>query len=125
MKINRKHFEKHIIAQHDDEDYSESGYAVTVDGDHAGIFWYSHCSCYGTWGAISGNDDYSWDNTPPPDRDVKPVWEGTVAELVSLASRKADPAMPERAAMEEDSDYDHLMNVYGQVLAWHQSRSKQ
>ena len=118
MKINRNYFEKHIVAQHDDEDYSESGYAVCWFPDQTcAIFNYSHCSCFGTWESISNHDDYSYDDSnPPEDRDVTPVWEGTSAQLIELARNKSDPAMPGRIANKNDSDYDHLMAVYEQIL---------
>jgi hypothetical protein len=45
-------------------------------------------------------------------------WIGTPAELVAMAQRNADPDMPARTANLEDSDYDHLQEVYKQVLAW-------
>jgi len=119
MKINIKVFEKSIIAQDDDCDYDESGYVACVFEDgSAAIFNYSHCSCYGTWEALSGQSDYYWaeDTTEPEDREIHPVWEGRKEELYVLAKAKMDPSHPGRPASEEDYDYDHLMKVYKQVL---------
>jgi hypothetical protein len=33
-----------------------------------------------------------------------------------MAERKADPAVPERESQPGDSDYDHLMVVYKEVI---------
>ena len=90
----------YVIAQDDDCDYSESGYVAVVKDGQAALGSYSHCSCYGTWETVG------WD------------WEGTVAELVDLARRKADPIMPTREADAGDHDYDHLMRVYEQIISW-------
>jgi hypothetical protein len=111
VKLNRLEFEASVIAQDDDEDYSESGYVAIVKDGVAAIFDYSHCSCFGTWEAIT-------DERGSDDLEVTPVWSGSVGELVAMAIRGMDPHMPERAASEGDRDYDHLMSVYQQVIAW-------
>lgn len=100
-------FVSHVIAQDDDQDYSESGYVAVRKDDWAAIAKYSHCSCYGTWDSLT-------------DRTGKPAWdwEGTPGELVGMAIRMADPCMPDRVADEKDYDYDHLVKVYQQVLDW-------
>lgn len=106
-------FSDSIIAQDDDEDYSESGYVVVRIGDWCAIARYGHCSCFGTWASITGGgiSDSEGDTDPQWD------WQGTHAQLLDMARRTADPSMPERAADPEDSDYDHLQKVYQQVLA--------
>ena len=98
-----------IIAQDDDNDYSESGWVVIKDNkeNKYAIGRYSHCSCYGTWSAIA-----DWD------------WVGTLRSLLKLARNKLDPNMPERKADPEDYDYNHLMNVYNQVLEWDKNRKE-
>lgn len=118
MLINRKLFEQNTIAQHDDQDYSESGYAmVKVDEDHFCLFRYSHCSCYETWEALSGYSDYeAYDETVEvQNRQVTPDWEGTTEEMLALVNGNFDPAMPSRVANPDDYDYDHLMEVYKQI----------
>jgi len=123
MKINRKLFEQSIIAQDDDQDYSESGYVACVIEDRAYLFHYSHCSCFGTWEAISNYDDGYWDNTPE-DREISAAWEGSVKDLIYLAATKADPAMPERESTPEDYDHDHLMAVYDQILTHYKAKEQ-
>lgn len=123
MKLTRREFEDAIVAQADDNDFSESGYAVCVfPGDKAAIFNYDHCSCYGTWEDLTAtyangyteDDHYDhWDLS----LEAKTTWEGTLQELIGMAERCADPAMPERKATEEDYDYKHLVAVYARVLA--------
>jgi hypothetical protein len=102
-----------IIAQHDDEDYQESGYVIVNIGDWYALSRYGHCSCFGTWADLTGGgisddegpDDPRWD------------WQGTREQLLDMATRRADPAMPDRNADPKDYDYDHLVNVYDQILA--------
>jgi len=106
-------FESAIIAQDDDDDYEESGYVAVVAGEFAALTAYSHCSCYGTWTAICGSDYSSADITKQ-----QWDWQGTPDELVSMAVRDADPVVTERKADDADCDYDHLSEVYKQVIAW-------
>ena len=118
MKINKRNFEKAIVAQDDDCDYSESGYVACIfPDDTAGIFHYSHCSCFGTWEALSGYGDYSFDDEPLEEREVHAVWTGTKEELYRLAENKRDPSYPTRESIEDDYDHDHLMKVYAQLLS--------
>jgi hypothetical protein len=105
-------FEKSIIAQDDDNDYSESGWVAVVVDNWAAISRYSHCSCFGTW------DDLTDECSSNPRWD----WQGTVEQLVKMAQNCADPAMPKREANKEDYDYDHLSEVYRQVLEWDKKR---
>ena len=106
-------FRNHIVAQDDDCDYDESGWVAVVKNDVAGLAKYSHCSCFGTWTALhggsysdSGGQNIVWD------------WIGSLKNLIKMAQRNADPHMPERTACPEDYDYDHLQQVYQQVLKW-------
>jgi uncharacterized protein (TIGR02996 family) len=105
-------FQKSIVAQDDDNDYDESGYVVVRVGDWCAMARYSHCSCYGTWASITGGgiSDSEGPNHPCWD------WQGTWEKLLDMANRKADPAMPDRGADPSDYDYDHLCNVYQQIL---------
>lgn len=105
-------FEQSVIAQDDDNDYSESGYVAVRVGDKCAIARYSHCSCYGTWASITGGGiaDDEGPNEPAWD------WQGTYAELLDMARRVADPVMPGREAAKDDYDYDHLVAMYGQIL---------
>lgn len=111
-------FSNSIIAQHDDCDYQESGWVAVVIEDWAALTRYGHCSCYDTWASITGGgiSDDEGPNEPRWD------WEGSPKELIQLAINKKDPALPERTASEEDYDYDHLMNVYTQILDWAKHR---
>jgi len=104
----RDEFIDAVIAQDDDNDYDESGYVAVVIGDEAALSKYGHCSCYDTWDDLTGNGSPRWD------------WTGTVEELVQLARGKKDPSLPERTAMSKDYDYDHLMEVYRQIIEWHE-----
>lgn len=105
------------IAQDDDSDYEESGYIAVYDGKKCALARYGHCSCYGTWTALAGgtysnpgNGAITWD------------WIGTKRQLLKMAKEKLDPHAPfgTRKADEKDYDYDHLMNVYQQILEWHE-----
>jgi hypothetical protein len=116
---DREKFQNCIIAQDDTNDYDESGYVAVVDGDFAAISRYGHCSCYGTWTAICGGGICSSGDTGTPEWD----WTGTVAELLDMAERCADPAMPARTANSEDCDYGYLVNVYSQIKDWAKKRS--
>lgn len=110
--LTKESFREHIIAQHDDEDYDEGGYVAVVAGKDAALAQYHHCSCFGTTSDL-------WDDGKAR---MKWTWVGTVKEMVAMAEVKRDPAMPDRVANPEDSDYDHLMEVYAQVLKWAQGR---
>jgi len=108
-------FEEFTIAQADDEDYQESGYVAAVRDGVAYLSSYSHCSCYGTFDALCGGGISDWfDEEGDPQWD----WTGSVDELVAMAKRCADPSMPEREATSGDCDYDHLQDVYNQILSW-------
>lgn len=117
--MTREEFEASIIGQDDDEDYDESGYVAGVLPEGvAYIGRYSHCSCYGTFESLCGggvSDSYT-EGTPTFD------WSGDPDEMVRMANRKADPAMPIRSANPADHDYDHLCKVYEQILEWNQKR---
>lgn len=104
VKTARDIFRDSIIAQDDDDDYSESGYVAVVIGDWDALARYSHCSCNDTWEYIESD---GWD------------WSGTVSELLKLAKNKLDPSVKDRKSSPEDCDYDHLMNVYSEILSWH------
>lgn len=110
-KGERTRFEQAIIAQDDDHDYQESGWVAVQIGNWCALAQYAHCSCYGTWAAITGGG-ISDDEGPS---DPMWNWEGTYEELMSMALERRDPAMPDRIANPEDYDYDHLMNVYDQL----------
>jgi hypothetical protein len=116
--MTRDEFEAAIIAQDDDKDYSESGWVAWVIGDKAYLGRYSHCSCFDTFDALCGGgiSDHFDEGAVICD------WHGTVAELIDLAIRRADPAFPTRAANERDYDWDHLLAVYSQVLEWNRKR---
>lgn len=101
-----------VVGQDDDNDYSESGYIAFIYEGKAYITNYRHCSCYGTADVIFTSSEFL------PDKIPVLCWGGTVDEMVEMAKRKADPDRPERTMMEEDFDYDHLMNVYDQIIAW-------
>lgn len=100
------------IAQDDDNDYEESGYIVARRGEQVGIARYSHNSCYDTFDVLANTDgelnrsgQISW------------LWVGPLSELVLMAKRRADPALPERTADPKDYDYDHLVAVYEVIIA--------
>lgn len=113
VKLDRDAFEASIIAQHDDEDYDESGYVAFVVGKTAYIARYSHCSCFGTWTALDRSD-----HSIRGGGNLIYEWSGTVIQLISMARKKMDPALTGRVASPEDNDYDHLMAVYEQVIEW-------
>lgn len=119
-EMTREDFRKMIIAQDDDNDYSESGWVALVNGRQAALATYGHCSCYSTFTSLCGggiSDTY---------KSGKPrlTWRGTPAELVRMAARRADPAMPDRDADPKDYNYDHLVNVYDAVLEWDRKRTR-
>lgn len=105
-------FRRSIIAQDDDNDYEESGWVCVRIADWCALTRYGHCSCYDTWASITGGgisddegpDDPHWD------------WQGTWAQLLEIAKGKMDTGLPGRMIEKEDYDYDHLLNVYRQIL---------
>lgn len=103
-----------VIAQDDDDSYEESGWVTWVIKGVAYLGSYSHCSCYGTFASLCGGGVGDDITTGTPSFQ----WSGTVSELISLAEAKGDPNMPGRTADPDDCDYDHLMNVYAQVIEW-------
>ncbi len=107
----RKLFLESIIAQHDDEDYSESGWVAVRIGDWAALAEYSHCSCFDTWADLTGGGISDDEGKEDPEWD----WQGTPKELYEMALKVADPGMPGRDADPKDSDYDHLVEVYEQI----------
>jgi len=121
--ITHENFGDCIVAQDDDNYYEESGWVAVVDGDDAYLANYSHCSCFGTWTALRG-ESYNYDSAL--DRSNLPanwyVWAGTRKELIEMAKRKADPAVPDRESCTDDCDYDydHLMKVYEDILKNHE-----
>jgi hypothetical protein len=107
-------FRNAIIAQDDSGGYDPGGYVVVSDGKRYAIARFGHCSCYGTWTALSDKSGVIWD------------WEGSLRELLKLARNKMDPhcSIGSRKANEEDYDYCYLMSCYTQVLAWNENRRK-
>lgn len=107
IEITSERFRACTIATDDDNDYEESGYVALVVDGVAYLARYGHCSCYGTYEAlsISGNIlDFNWAGTP--------------TELVRMAKKMADPDMPDRKADPADYDYDHLTETYRQIIEW-------
>lgn len=115
-RMTEEEFNTSVVGQDDDNDYSESGYVACVverAGLPVGLLGdYSHCSCYGTWEALTVDDKQH------------PVWKwvGPAEELVEMARRDADPILPTRTVADEDHDADHLRAVYRQVVKWADSR---
>lgn len=111
---HRDQFQKCIIAQADSGGYDPMGWLAVVLGNDAALASFSHCSCYGTWESLCGGgvSDYFEQGDPSWD------WEGTIGELVDMARRRADPAMPDRTIDERDYDGGYLDQVYTEVLAW-------
>lgn len=113
-------FKACIIAQGDsNEQYENSGYVAVVDGKFAALTRFGHCSCYGTWTSVCGGGITSGgSDLGSPEWD----WTGTVAQLVKLAKRNADPAFPAREANPKDYDYAYLVETYRQILEWDAKR---
>lgn len=116
IEISKLDFLNNIIAQSDDEDYSESGWVCWKYQDKYYLARYSHCSCYGTYEALSEQDSgYSvFDDAFISNLNYS--WHGTREELLDLVKNKRDPDMIEREANLDDYDYDHLMDVYDQII---------
>jgi len=106
--IDQNDFYAHVIGQKDCCDYEESGYVAVFKNGVAAITRYSHCSCYGTWTDLL-------DKAHNPRLD----WCGTIDELVEMAKRTADIIITEREADTSDYDYEHLVDVYDQVIKWY------
>ena len=126
VRITGDQFHAAVIAQDDDNDYSESGYFAAVFAfagvDVAVIGQYAHCSCYDTWASICGggiSDYFAGDSIQQP----RFNWIGSVPALLDMARRVADPSLPQRAAVTEDSDYDHLIAMYTQVIAYFEGKN--
>ncbi len=109
----KDYFASIIIAQDDDNCYSESGYVAVRIGDWCALSRYEHCSCYDTLCDLTGGGI----GDALGDGHVRWDWQGTAVELLDMATRIADPAMPIRNADPEDYDYDHLVKVYEKVRA--------
>ena len=92
---------RNVIAQSDDEDYSECGWVCYEHDGTMHLANYSHCSCYGTWTVIDDGGG--------------PSWSGTREELIALVRGNRDPDMPERRSTPGDSDYKHLQAVYAEL----------
>jgi hypothetical protein len=126
MQLTRKQFEDSIIAQDDDESYSESGWVAGIIYKLAYLVNYSHCSCYGTFTSIgekipNGEKDIHGDDEYSDDKDILEVtfdWFGTVDELIDMAKNRRDPIIFGREQDPEDYDYDHLMKVYSGIIKW-------
>ncbi len=104
-QLTVEEFQRYIVAQDGDQDYESSGFVILVfPHGMAAMSAYSHCSCYGTWESINSGADAKFD------------WHGTLRELIQMAIDIADPIMPGRVADSGDYNYDHLCNVYKQVL---------
>lgn len=103
--INSENWREYVIAQDDDNDYSESGYFIVKVNDNYGLYRYSHCSCFGTW------EDFS-------DNNLSFTWVGTKEDLLYLAFNNMDPSMPDRKADPSDYDYNHLSVVYAEVIKY-------
>lgn len=102
-----------VIAQADDNDYSESGYVICRIGDAAAVYHYSHCSCYGTWTCLSGggiSDDAIPTAVPVPE------WHGSWSDLVRMAKEGECLEIPGRRINPEDYDADHLLACYRQIV---------
>lgn len=115
INISKLDFINNIIAQSDNDDWQESGWVCWKHNDTYFLAPYSHCSCYGTYEGLSAQDfgyTYVDDSTIS---DLNYTWSGTREDLLNMAKNKLDPAMPERKALPEDYDYQHLMNVYSQI----------
>lgn len=112
VTIPRDKFGAAVIAQDDDNDYQESGWVACILDGRAYLARYSHCSCFGTESALAGGGVSDMGEAM-----LTMDWEGTPAELLAMARRKADPNMPDRTSVDADYDHDHLMKVYEQVIA--------
>ncbi len=120
-KGQRDLFRQSVIAQHDDCDYSESGWVAVVIGNWAALTKYGHCSCYDTWASITGGGISDEEGPDNPRWD----WVGTPQELLELAENNEDPGIKGRTASPEDYDYDHLQEVYKQIIEWSNKQQTQ
>lgn len=115
INISKLDFINNIIAQSDNDDWQESGWVCWKHNDTYYLSRYSHCSCYGTYEALSDNDSgYSCFDISHISN-LSYSWSGTREELLNMAQNKLDPDMSGREALPEDYDYQHLMNVYSQI----------
>lgn len=121
VRLTGNQFRTAVIVQDDDYAYQESRYFAAVFAfggvDVAVIGQYSHCSCYDTWVSICGggiSDYFEGDSIQEPKFD----WIGSVPALLDMARRNADPSLPQRTAVAEDSDYDYLTAMYTQVIEY-------
>lgn len=104
---------KCVIAQADDNDYSESGYVVCRIGDVAAVYHYSHCSCYGTWTCLSGG---GLGGVMSPAAVPTPEWHGSWSELVRMAKDGECLQIPGRRISPDDYDAFHLLACYRQIV---------
>lgn len=110
MIYDEDDFRKHTIAQADSGGYDPSGYVAVVKDNWAAIASFGHCSCYGTWTALTGGGINTPGNSQP-----NWSWIGTPAELLSLAVNNEDYGMKGRSVQTEDYLYGYLSGLYGQI----------
>lgn len=118
VRMTGDEFQKSIVGQKDDEDYSESGWValkVERNGRLYGMLTsYGHCSCYDTWASICGggvSDYYAGDEVKEPSFDWIGSWDG----LVELARSEVNPYKGTPVDEERDSG-KWLRETYQQVL---------
>lgn len=112
LKMSRDDFSKSIVAQKDDEDYSESGYVAFIFEGVAYLASYSHCSCFGTYDALCGGVEGDYIENG----ELNVEWSGSIKQLLKLAENDADPTFPDRKNSNDDHDVCHLRDVYEQLL---------
>ena len=109
--------EEHIFARAArDGMYEADGWVALVNKEtnHAALMTFSHCSCFGTWEEIDGDN---------------PVWDGTIAEMVVLAFENRDPSLPLRTREPGDKTDPLLDELYEEIRSagrnWLREKSRE
>lgn len=111
MILTLDQYRSGLLAQADSGGYDPGGYVVW---EFEGTYYlsdFSHCSCYDTFTSLCGGGigDYYEKGTPSF------MWSGTKEELIAMAIKESDPAIPERKSDPEDYQYKYLMDVFKQI----------
>jgi hypothetical protein len=116
MKLTYKKFEKAKVAQSNyiEDGYERAGYVICVVGNVAGISDYAHCSCFGTYSCLGGDESGG----------IAFTLECSVDEMYAMAKRMADPGMPTREATQKDVDFLGLTECYAEYTTWYESRPR-
>lgn len=101
-----------------EDGYDEWGYFVLLRGADGADGGASGSAILGAEARIVPYQEESYYSSQQGVEHSRPVWAGTVAALLDLADRRADPALPARALLPEDHDFAAWDDLYAALRAW-------